>query len=104
MARQQQQELVQLRNRYFGAIRQQVGRKWRKPPGNSANGDVDCTVEITQNTGGEVLQVIEVLCPGGDDALRGSVERAVLAASPLPAAPNRALFDRRVKFFFRPGS
>ncbi len=100
VARQRQAELIQLRNRYFSAIRQRVESKWRKPPGAVAN--VDCTVSILQNLGGEVRQVLSVECVDGDAALQKSVENAVRAASPLPPAPDSALFDSRVRFYFRP--
>ena len=63
---------------------------------------MDCTVSVLQSIGGEVLKVVVEKCTGGNAALRKSVENAVLAASPLPAAPDPKLFDRNVRFYFRP--
>ena len=59
-------------------------------------------VDVTQNRSGTVLRVSVLRCDGGGDALRNSVENAVLAASPLPPAPDAALFDRKLRFRFRP--
>ena len=99
-ARARQTELSRLRKLYFTSIRQKVGRNWRKPPGTSDN--VNCTVSVLQSVSGEVLKVAVEECSGGNAALRKSVENAVRASSPLPAAPDPQLFDRRVRFFFRP--
>jgi len=35
------------------------------------------------------------------DAFRNSIERAVYKASPLPSAPDDAVFDREILFYFR---
>jgi colicin import membrane protein len=34
-------------------------------------------------------------------AFKNSIERAVYKASPLPAAPDDAVFDREILFYFR---
>ena len=44
----------------------------------------------------------QVLTCNGDDAARQSIEAAVYRASPLPVAPDPALFDRNLVFNFRP--
>jgi colicin import membrane protein len=38
----------------------------------------------------------------GDEAVRQSIEDAVLRASPLPAPPDPALFERELLLRFRP--
>jgi hypothetical protein len=38
----------------------------------------------------------------GDDAVRRSIERAVFDASPLPRAPDPALFQRNINVRFKP--
>ncbi|MEJ1961159.1 MAG: cell envelope integrity protein TolA [Gammaproteobacteria bacterium] len=38
----------------------------------------------------------------GDAAVRESIEAAVYRASPLPPAPDPAVFDRNLVFTFRP--
>jgi len=38
----------------------------------------------------------------GDDAVRRSIEQAVLRASPLPTPSLPALFDRNLQVVFRP--
>jgi colicin import membrane protein len=40
-------------------------------------------------------------CPA-DDAVRRSIEAAVLRASPLPMPANQALFERNLRFVFKP--
>ena len=101
VARQRQRQLAQLRGRYFSAIRQRVTSKWRKPAVGSFT-DVSCVVTVVQNIGGTVLRIESVNCSGGGDPFRKSVENAVIAASPLPQAPDRSLFERKIKFTFRP--
>ena len=99
IALQRQRQLRQLQGRYLTAIRQKIERNWRKPPGAR---DIDCTVLVKQGTDGTVLDVSVESCAGGSAALRNSVANAVWASSPLPAAPDRAIFERQVRFFFRP--
>ena len=76
-----------------------VARKWRRPTG--VPGGLKCTVSVVQNRNGRVLRV-EILQSSGNAAFDRSVEQAVLAASPLPAPRERALFDREIVFLFNP--
>ena len=96
----QRRILLQLRNRYFTAIKQKVERNWRIPPGFS--GKVDCIVRAIQSSRGEVNNVFIEQCVDDSDALRKSIIEAVKAASPLPTVPDPRLFDSRLKFYFRP--
>ncbi|HTQ36582.1 MAG TPA: cell envelope integrity protein TolA [Steroidobacteraceae bacterium] len=88
-----------LQNQYIAQISAAVQRKWNKPP--SATAGLDCEVKVTQVPGGAVTGVTIGHC-NGDDAVRQSIQNAVLAASPLPQPPDPALFDRNLRFNFRP--
>jgi colicin import membrane protein len=50
---------------------------------------------------GDVMSAQVASC-NGDDAVRRSIERAVMQASPLPKPPNPALFERNLRVTFRP--
>jgi colicin import membrane protein len=56
---------------------------------------------VTQIPGGQVTGVRIGNCPA-DDAVRRSIEAAVLRASPLPMPANQALFERNLRFVFKP--
>ena len=56
-----------------------------------------------QASNGKVLRV-EITQSSGNVAFDRSLEQAVLAASPLPAPRQRALFDREIVFLFNPRS
>jgi colicin import membrane protein len=85
--------------RWSAAIRARVERAWIRP--DSARPGLDCTVTVTQAAGGTVLRVAVRDC-NGDEAVRQSIEDAVLRASPLPAPPDPALFERELILRFRP--
>ena len=84
---------------WSAAIRARVERAWIRP--DSARPGLDCTVAVTQAPGGTVLRVAVRTC-NGDEAVRQSIEDAVLRASPLPAPPDPALFERELLLRFRP--
>lgn len=84
---------------WSAAIRARIERAWIRP--DSARPGLDCTVAVTQASGGTVLQVRVREC-NGDEAVRQSIEDAVLRASPLPAPPDPALFERELILRFRP--
>ena len=84
---------------WSAAIRARIERAWIRP--DSARPGLDCTVAVTQAPGGTVLQVRVRDC-NGDEAVRQSIEDAVLRASPLPAPPDPALFERELVLRFRP--
>ena len=84
---------------WSAAIRARIERAWIRP--DSARPGLDCTVAVTQASGGTVLQVRVRDC-NGDEAVRQSIEDAVLRASPLPAPPDPALFERELILRFRP--
>jgi colicin import membrane protein len=90
-------------NRWHASIVAKIQRAWIKPP--SAQPGVTCIVSVSQvlgGQGGEVTGVRVTSCSIDDDALRRSVENAVLAASPLPPPPDPALFERNLELTFAP--
>jgi colicin import membrane protein len=84
---------------YVGMISQKVTRNWIRPAG--APEGLECVVSVTQIPGGQVTGVQIGSC-NGDAAVRRSIEAAVLKASPLPLPDNPALFDRSLRFTFKP--
>jgi len=85
--------------RYLAIIRQKVARNWIPP--SSAQPGVECEVHVTQIPGGDVVNVRVGRC-NGDAAMVRSIEAAVFRASPLPLPEDPALFDRNLRFTFRP--
>jgi len=99
-----EEELSAARNsgelsRYLALIQQKVVRNWSRPP--SARGGLVCEVAVVQLPSGEVVDARTVSC-NGDEAVQRSVENAVRKASPLPLPDNRALFERNLRFVFKP--
>ncbi|MEO8018640.1 MAG: cell envelope integrity protein TolA, partial [Pseudomonadota bacterium] len=88
--------------RWQAQIVARIARAWIKPP--SAQPGISCIVSVTQVPGGEVTAVRVNSCSINDAALRESVEAAVLRASPLPAPPDPALFERNLELTFAPTS
>ena len=84
---------------WLSLIRDRVTRRWIRPA--SASRGLNCEVNVTQVPGGEVTHV-EIGSCNGDAAVRESIEAAVMRASPLPSPSNPDLFDRNLKFNFRP--
>lgn len=84
---------------YLGMISQKVTRNWIRPPGTRAG--LEAVVLVTQIPGGVVIGAQIVSC-NGDEAVCRSIERAVLKASPLPLPDDAALFDRSLRFTFKP--
>jgi colicin import membrane protein len=88
-----------LLDQYAEVIRQKVERNWIRPA--SAREGISCVVLVKQIPGGEVVDVRVTEC-NGDAAVVRSIEAAVLRASPLPPPPDPSLFDRSLRFDFRP--
>lgn len=88
-----------LLDQYAEIIRQKVERNWIRPP--SARAGLHCTVNVKQIPGGEVVDVQVSAC-NGDAAVIGSIEKAVWRSSPLPPPPDPSLFDRSLRFEFKP--
>ena len=84
---------------YMFRIQQRIKSRWAAPP--TAKPGIECVVNIQQSPGGDVLQVSIGSC-NGDSAVRGSIERAVRLASPLPTPDDPSVFDRNIRLIFRP--
>ena len=80
-------------------IAAKINRAWLRPP--TARPGIECMLNVTQVPGGEVTEVTIGAC-NGDQAVRESIEAAVYRASPLPAPPDPALFDRHLRIDFKP--
>lgn len=96
-AAERKRELATLLDKYKAAIRAKVQRNWRRPAGVK-KGDF-CEVLVTQAPGGFVLSAVASQCTASGQ-FRRSVETAVLKADPLPKPPDKALFDRQIRFRF----
>ena len=80
-------------------IAAKINQAWRRP--ETARPGIEWMLNVTQVPGGEVTEVSIGAC-NGDQAVRESIERAVYRASPLPAPPDPALFDRHLRIDFKP--
>jgi colicin import membrane protein len=84
---------------YRAMLVQAIERNWIRPP--SAKAGLECTLFVTQATGGTVLDVKLGDC-NGDQAVRESVANAVYRSSPLPAPRDPRAFERRLVIVFKP--
>jgi outer membrane biosynthesis protein TonB len=84
---------------YRTLLIQTIERNWNRPP--SARAGLECTLSVTQATGGTVLDVKIGDC-NGDQAVRESVANAVYRSSPLPAPRDARAFERRLVIVFKP--
>ena len=84
---------------YQFAIAQKIQRSWAMPA--SVTEDTVCVVRVRQTRTGEVISVNIVSC-NGDDAVRRSVEAAVMRASPLPLPANPDVFRADLRITLRP--
>jgi len=87
-------------NSWHAAIVAKIQRAWNPPA--SAQPGVECIVLVSQVPGGVVTSATVSSCNVNDDAIRQSVQNAVLNASPLPEPPDPALFERNLKLIFAP--
>jgi len=78
---------------YMEQIRQKIYRNWSVPA--SAREDLECAVRVRQAPGGEVIGVTIQTC-NGDEAVRRSIEAAIMRSSPLPEPSDPNLFDRNI--------
>jgi len=87
------------REAWLAQIQAKINRAWIRPP--TARPGIQCVLDVTQVPGGEVTEVSVGACTG-DQAVRESIEAAVYRASPLPAPPDPADFDRHLRITFKP--
>lgn len=88
-----------LLNQYIAMIEQRIVRNWNRPP--SARAGLECEVRVAQSPGGTVLSVQLGRC-NADEAVRQSIEAAVMRSSPLPPPPDPRLFERNLVLVFKP--
>jgi len=84
---------------YIADIRQEVQRNWVKPA--TARSGIECEVLLTQLPSRDIVNVRFGEC-NADETVRRSIEAAVMKSSPLPPPPDRSLFERNLRFMFRP--
>ncbi len=80
-------------------LTQTIERNWIRPP--SAQAGLECTLHVTQATGGTVIDVKLGRC-NGDTAVRESITNAVYRSSPLPAPRDPRAFQRQLEIVFKP--
>jgi hypothetical protein len=90
---------AELRDQYTRMIENHVKRYWQRPL--SARPGIECQATITQLPTGDVVSAKVEQCDG-DDAVRRSIENAIMKASPLPRPPSQAVFSRNLALNFRP--
>jgi len=88
-----------LYDQYVRMLESRIKQHWNRPL--SARPGLDCVVRVVQLPTGDVMSATVASC-NGDEAVRRSIERAVMDASPLPKPPNPALFERNLNVNFRP--
>ena len=95
-------QLNTLKTAYVNNIAAKVRNYWRY---HGAENDWGCTVYVLQDRNGNVLALEIRDCDIGSSAqadnFKDSIERAVYKASPLPSAPDDAVFDKEIMFRFR---
>ena len=95
------QQLNTLKTAYVNNIAARVKTFWRY---QGADDDWSCNVYVQQDENG-VVEAVNIQNCNLDDsekarAFKNSIERAVYKASPLPSAPDEAVFDREILFEF----
>ena len=75
--------------------------QWRNWSNGYGYRDLECVVDVRLLAGGTVANVSIGRC-NGDDAVRRAVEAAVYKASPLPEPDNPRVFQRDLRFIFKP--
>ncbi|MBN2865813.1 MAG: cell envelope integrity protein TolA [Thiotrichales bacterium] len=98
---QQQKQLLSLRETYISSIAAKVKDNWRTPA--RISDQAQCELDITQSPGGNVTSVKVVNCNQfANDQFKDAAEKAVYRSEPLPKPPVEELFERNIKFVFKP--
>jgi colicin import membrane protein len=94
-------QLTTLKSAYVNNIAARVKSLWRY---QAAEDNWSAEVYVVQDIDGEVLAVdVRNANVGGSsegESFMNSIQRAVYKASPLPAAPDNAVFDKELYFIF----
>ena len=91
--------LATLYGRYLGQIHARIDRAWLRPRRAIGAPVFRCQVEVRQNRQGVVEDVTLQRCNGTAHWQRSLVQ-GIVAASPLPAPPDPAVFAQRVILHF----
>lgn len=91
--------LQNLRDQYLLQIEQHISRRWIQPA-QMASG-WQCEVKVQQNAMGDILTVQMLNC-NGSEAFKNSVEQAVIKSSPLPVPRDPDVFEKSIRFVFKP--
>jgi len=98
----QEDFLNEMKVHYINRIAKKVKEQWRY---QDAKDNWGCDIYILQDVDGSVQSVNLKSCNVDDSkaakSFKNSIERAVYKASPLPAAPNKSVFDREILFHFK---
>lgn len=84
---------------YMNLLRLHIRNRLVIPPGLSGN--PEAAFRVTQRPDGSVAAV-QLSRSSGNPALDTAIERAILAASPLPLPSDPSLFSRELALTFRP--
>ena len=95
-------ELIALKSAYVNNIAARVRSSWKY---QGAEDNWGCDVYVLQSIEGVVEAVDVQNCTLDDSekarAFKNSIERAVYKSSPLPSAPDDAVFNKEILFRFR---
>lgn len=80
-------------------LESRIQQRWIRPP--TAQPGIDCVLNVSVVSGGDVTDVSLGQC-NGDDAVQESIKNAVYAASPLPPPPNDVAFPHQLVIEFKP--
>lgn len=84
---------------YQNMIIQKIRRNWAMPA--SVRPETECVVMVRQTRTGEVISARITSC-NGDDAVKRTIEAAVMKASPLPQPSSQDLFRAELRITMRP--
>lgn len=87
------------KDQWIRQIENHIVRHWTKPP--SAQAGIVCVLNVNWVITGDVQSVSIGDC-NGNEAVRRSIQAAVLEASPLPRPPVPGLFQRNLIITFAP--
>lgn len=94
--------LKELKLQYIMQIAARVKENWRY---SGAKDDWGCLISLLQDKNGNVKNVTLKSCSisnkSREKSFKNSIIRAVEKASPLPKAPDKLVFDRKIIFHFK---
>jgi len=96
-----QRELKNLRETYVSSIAAKVKDNWRTA--SNVSEKAQCVLSITQTPAGKISGVSVKKCNKfADKQFIKDAKNAVYRAEPMPAPPVEELFERNIKFVFKP--